>query len=151
MFRSSVYQKYPIGGVIYFFLIGDFSCEGTLPHSRTYRIRSYTLKQNHIGSVVSEILQYKQTDRRRSFYFILRKKLVVQILGIYTIIILSDTFFIISLIFAYLTMKKTMQIFVQESLLTGQDHDVAWFCQDGTIFRAHKFVLAAFSDNLAVR
>ena len=35
-------------------------------------MRSYPVKKNHIGSAVSEILWYKQTDKRTSCYFIIR-------------------------------------------------------------------------------
>ena len=31
-----------------------------------------TVKENHIGSVVTEILRYRQTDTLRSFYLIIR-------------------------------------------------------------------------------
>ena len=34
-------------------------------------MRSYPVKENPIGSAVSEILRYKQTDRQTSFYFVL--------------------------------------------------------------------------------
>ena len=32
-------------------------------------MRIYTVNENHIGSAVSEILQYKQTDRQTYCYF----------------------------------------------------------------------------------
>ena len=35
-------------------------------------MRSYPVKENHIGSAVTEILWYKQTDIESSCYFIIR-------------------------------------------------------------------------------
>ena len=33
---------------------------------------NFLIEKNHIGSAVSEILPYRQTDTQRSFYFIIR-------------------------------------------------------------------------------
>ena len=43
---------------------------------------SYPVKKNHIGSVVSEILRYKQTDRQVSCYFIIRIALFQETTGL---------------------------------------------------------------------
>ena len=40
-------------------------------------MKNYPVKENLIGSAVSEILQYKQTDKQSSFYFI--KRILLQI------------------------------------------------------------------------
>ncbi len=58
--------------------MGNFSWEdgGSLPENLS---RSYNGKQNHIRSVVSEILLYRQTDTHthRSCYFNKRKSFYV--------------------------------------------------------------------------
>ena len=45
-----------------------------VPSSKIFRnlLRTYIEKEKHIGSVVSEIFQYTQTDRQTSCYFIKR-------------------------------------------------------------------------------
>ena len=40
-------------------------------------MRSYPVKENHIGSAVSEILRYRQIDRKTSCYFIIKKIYII--------------------------------------------------------------------------
>ena len=46
-------------------------------------MRGYTVKENHIGSVVSEILRNTQTNRHRSCYFIIRIIYIIHIYEVY--------------------------------------------------------------------
>jgi hypothetical protein len=39
---------------------------------------------------------------------------------------------------------------LRDALQSGQDYDLIWHC-DGATFRAHKLILAAFSEHMAVR
>ena len=38
---------------------------------------------------------------------------------------------------------------LRDALQSGEDYDLIWHC-DGATFRAHKLILAAFSDHMAV-
>ena len=60
--------------------MGNFCWEtgGTLQQNIYRSLRSYNVKEKHIGSVVREILRYKQTDIR---WLLLYKKLVVETFG----------------------------------------------------------------------
>ena len=65
LLRSAVYKKCPLGCALYFFDFWRLLWEGvsTLPpKDLTFPgpMRSYTVKENHIGSAVSEILRYRQ-------------------------------------------------------------------------------------------
>ena len=60
-------------GLVIFFTFDSFSWEGggmvtlspkiAINLHRTYEKLHCTVRENHIGSVVSDILQYKQTDK----------------------------------------------------------------------------------------
>ena len=41
-------------------------------------MRSYTVKENHIGLAVSEILQYKQKDILLLYYYFIKKNIMYQ-------------------------------------------------------------------------
>ena len=57
-----------LGGSILQGMISHGRFSGTLPQGPG-PMKSYTVKENHIGSTVSEILRYTQTDRHTSCYF----------------------------------------------------------------------------------
>ena len=52
----------------------DLSVEGggTLPPKSYKLMRTYPVKENQIGSAVSEILLYRHTDKHTFCYFIIR-------------------------------------------------------------------------------
>ena len=92
-------KKYFLKGRVGVFL-GRFLLGGWryLPPKSLYQrhIRSFTIKENHIGPVVSEILRYKHTDRQTSCYFYIKN-----IYGMFYLNALRFFFFVKSTKYVY--------------------------------------------------